>query len=346
MPLALRSMKKITNPPNPYLSEHRDLLEPPADARLEVYEDASRTVLSHNESPDVGFRWSVNPYRGCFHSCAYCYARRTHEYLGWGAGTDFESKITVKKDAARLLEAAFRKPSWTGEPVVFSGATDCYQPLEAVYGLTRGCLEVCLRFRNPASLITKSYLVTRDADLLADLHREASASACFSIPFASDDLARKIEPQAATVERRFSAMERLAKKGIPVGISLAPTIPGLNESDIPVLLRRARDAGARFAFHSLVRLPGSVEAVFQERLAAALPAERVERVMKRIRETRGGALNDSRFGRRMSGVGTYWKSISDLFSLWEKKLKFEGMPEPPDPNPFRVPTNQLELDLT
>lgn len=338
-------MKQISNPPNPFESAHRELLEPAPAARLEVYEDASRTVLTKNDSPDVGFTWSVNCYRGCFHSCAYCYARRYHEYLGLGAGTDFESKIAIKKDAPGLLRAAFMKRSWKGEEILFSGATDSYQPLEAVYKLTQGCLKVCREFRNPAAVITKSYLVVRDIDLLAELNREAYATVVMSIPFASDDLARKVEPQAATIHRRFEALKKLASAGIPVGVSLAPTIPGLNDGDIPKILERARDCGARYAFHTLVRLTGSVADVFQEKIAASLPPERVDRVLKRIRETRGGALNDTRFGDRMVGKGTYWESISQLFHLSVKKQGLDRFPRVPDPSPFRRPNAQLELGL-
>ena len=342
-------MKKISNPPNPFASAHRELLEdePAGAARLEVYEDASRSVLTRNDSPDVGFTWSVNPYKGCFHSCAYCYARRYHEYLGLGAGTDFESKISVKKDAPHLLEQAFRKKGWTGETVVFSGATDCYQPLEAVYRVTQACLKVCLEFRNPAALITKSFLVTRDGELLAELNRVARASVCVSIPFATDEMGHKIEPQASTISRRFQAVETLAKAGVPVGVSLAPTIPGLNDGDIPKILERARNCGATFAFHSLVRLSGSVADVFQEKIRAALPPERAERILSRIREARGGELNDTRFGHRMQGRGHYWKATEELFQLCLRKFGYLDfpMPRPIETSTFRVPSPQLELDF-
>jgi DNA repair photolyase len=338
-------MKKIANPPNPFDSVHRELLEPPTDARLEIYEDASRTILSKNDSPDVGFTWSVNPYRGCFHSCAYCYARRYHEYLDMGAGTDFESKLVIKKEAPALLRREFLKKSWKGDTVVFSGGTDCYQPIEAVYQLTRGCLEVCLDFHNPAAIITKSFLVTRDLDLLTQLHRQAGVSVTISISFSSDDMARKIEPQASTIERRFKALEMFAKAGIPTGVSLAPTIPGLNENDIPIVMKRAKECGARFAFHSIVRLSGSVKDVFEEKIRAALPPERVERILKRIHESRGGKMNDTRFGHRMQGVGTYWKAVEDLFQLSQKKFGLDDFPNLRDPSPFRVPSPQLELPL-
>lgn len=341
-------MKKIHNPPNPFHSAERELLEPASDAKLEVYEDASRTILSKNDSPDIAMRWSVNPYRGCFHSCAYCYARRYHEYLDWGAGTDFESKITIKKDAPALLRREFMKRSWKGEPVNFSGATDCYQPLEAVYKLTRSCLEVCLEFKNPVCVITKGFLVTRDIDLLSAINKEAGAAVTISLPFFTDEIARKIEPQAATVKRRFEAIRLLAKAGIPTGVSLAPTIPGLNDADIPLIMKEAKACGAVFAFHSMVHLPGSVENVFLEKIKVALPPERVDRILNRIREARDGKLNDDRFGVRMRGKGTYWKSISDLFRLHQKKLGLDRFPDLESARPHAKPSPknpQLTLDF-
>jgi DNA repair photolyase len=338
-------VKKIANPPNPFLSAQRELLEPADDAKLEIYEDTSRNVLTKNESPDLSFTWSVNPYRGCFHSCAYCYARRYHEYLDMGAGTDFESKLVIKPEAPALLKAAFMKRTWTGEMVMFSGVTDCYQPIEAVYKLTQGCVQVCRDFRNPTGLITKSFLITRDVELLAELNRVAFCTVAISIPFASDEMARKIEPQASTIERRFQALETLAKAGIPVGVSLAPTIPGLNENDMPSVLKRAKDCGARYAFHSLVRLSGSVLPVFEEKIKAALPPERVDRILKRLRETRQGKMNDSRFGHRNHGEGTYWKSISDVFRLNQAKYGLTDYPVEPFPSTFRRPSAQMELSL-
>ena len=296
--------RRVWNPPNPYLTEHREWLGEPPVADLEIYEDESQSILSHNNSPDIGFRWSVNPYRGCFHACSYCYARPTHEYFGFGAGTDFERKIFIKRKAAQLLEEAFRRPSWRGELIVFSGVTDCYQPLEAAWKLTRQCLEVCLAFRNPVAMIPKSSLIRRDADLLAALAREANASVSISIPFLDEEIARAIEPGAPTIRRRFETMELLANAGVPVGIGVAPIIPGLNDADIPGLLKRAKKHGAHYAFHTLLRLPGSVKAVFFHRLKEALPL-RAARIEHRIREVRAGKLYDSRFGHRHDGAGEY-----------------------------------------
>jgi DNA repair photolyase len=302
----------ISNPPNPWATTEVEYLDEVPAVRLEVFEDRTRNILSKNDSPDVGFTWSVNPYRGCFHACAYCYARPSHEYLSLGAGTDFDRKIVVKRDAPALLRAAFTKKSWRHETVVFSGVTDCYQPLEASYRLTRGCLEVCVAHANPAALITKSALVERDVDVLVALGKVASAHVTVSIPFWDAERARAIEPYVATPARRIRVIETLSRAGISVGVNVAPIIPGLNDQDMPQILKAARDAGATSAGHVLLRLPGSVKQVFEERLRAALPLS-AERVLHRIRETRGGQLYDSRFGVRGRGEGPYATAIHTLF---------------------------------
>src|SRR4051794_13424425 len=231
----------VSNPPNPWASTEIEYLEaPPPEMRLEVYEDNTRQILSTNDSPDVGFRWSVNPYRGCFHACAYCYARPSHEYLSFGAGTDFDRKIVIKPDAPELLREAFSKKSWKFETVMFSGVTDCYQPLEASYRLTRRCLEVCAWFGNPVGIITKAPLIERDAELLAAM-RGSGLHVTVSIPFWDAEKARAIEPYVATPQRRMRIIETLAARGIEVGVNVAPIIPGLNDEDIPRILQAARD---------------------------------------------------------------------------------------------------------
>lgn len=329
-------MRRISNPPNPFESQHRDLLEPAAVAKLTLYTDESREILSRNDSPDLPFRWSVNPYRGCFHACAYCYARPTHEYWGFGAGTDFESKIVVKEDAPKLLRQAFEKTSWQGELIVFSGNTDCYQPLEASQGLTRACLEICAEYRNPVVIITKGALVLRDLDVLLRLQREAWVLVYFSIPFSSDEVARKIEPQAPSITRRFAAMKALSDAGIPTGLSIAPVIPGLNEDDMPELLHQAYGAGASTATYSLLRLSGSVESVFVDRIAEAFP-DRMSKITNRLREVRGGRLTESRFFKRREGQGPYWKLIEQLFELAKRKAGFSKDGIRPIPQTFRRP---------
>jgi DNA repair photolyase len=329
-------MRPISNPPNPYESRHRDLLEPAPAARLEMYDDASKEILSRNDSPDLSFRWSVNPYRGCFHACAYCYARPTHQYLGFGAGTDFESKIVVKRQAARLLRQAFEKPSWKGELIVFSGNTDCYQPIEASLELTRACLEVCAEYRNPVAIITKGVLVQRDLDVLTRLQSEAWVRVYFSIPFADEDVARRVEPQAPTSRKRFEAMARLSEAGIPTGISISPIIPGLNDEDIPELLQRARQVGAREAMSTLLRLAASVEAVFVERMSEAFP-ERFGKMTHRIQEVRRGAMTDGAFFSRHHGEGPYWAMIERLFDVAKRKAGFTESADETVPDTFRRP---------
>lgn len=326
-----RAPRRIWNPPNPYLSEHRELLEEPPAAELEVWEDRSRTVLSRNDSPDLGFRWSVNPYRGCYHACSYCYARRTHEYFGLGAGTDFERKILVKPDAPALLARAFRRKSWRREIVVFSGVTDCYQPLEAVWKLTRRCLEVCAEFRNPVGIITKSALVRRDIDLLEHLTAAAGARVFLSIPFLDDGVMQKVEPGAPSVKRRFETLCLLAEAGLEVGVAVSPIIPGLNDSDVPRILAEAKRSGARSAFHTLLRLPGSVRDVFLRRTREELPL-RADRIERRLRDVRGGKLNESGFGRRHRGSGKYWDAIEEMWELWTRKLELRAEEDfPADP---------------
>jgi DNA repair photolyase len=325
-------LRVIDNPPNPYLSEHREWLEPPPAARVEIYEEASGSILSHNDSPDVAFTWSVNPYRGCQHGCAYCYARPYHEYLGLGAGTDFDTKIIVKRNAAELLRKEFSKKSWKGETVVFSGITDCYQPIEAAYGITRQCLEVCLEFGNPVGVVTKGFLVVRDADLLAKLNEKAQAHVSISIPFADEEAAGLIEPQAPPPSRRFEAIRRLHQAGVPVGVMVAPVIPGLTDRDIPHILEQAANAGAEWANCVCLRLPGNVEPVFLQRLRETMP-ERADRVVKRVREVRGGKLYDPRFGARMRGEGAYWDTISHLFAMSKARFGFDGEKDEPASSP-------------
>ncbi len=320
-------LRRIDNPPNPYLGEHREWLEPPPEARIEVYEETSRSILSKNESPDLPFTWSVNPYRGCQHACSYCYARPYHEYLGLGAGTDFETKLVVKRNAADLLRRAFRRPGWKGESVHFSGITDCYQPLEASYGITRACLSVCLEFKNPAAVVTKSFLVVRDAELLSELHAVAGARVMISIPFADAEISRKFEPQAPPPSRRFEAIRRLSAAGIPVGVLISPVIPGLSDQQIPRILERAAEAGAISSGFTALRLPTSVEAVFTKRLREEMPL-RAERILNRIRDIRNGKLDESRIGLRMRGQGAYWNTICELFEISRKRFGLTGGADP------------------
>ncbi|HTL48812.1 MAG TPA: PA0069 family radical SAM protein [Verrucomicrobiae bacterium] len=336
-------MKPVQNPPNPFLSDdcqYLDGMTPPA--KLEVFFDRTRNILSKNDSPDLGFKWSLNPYRGCMHACAYCYARPTHEYLGFGAGTDFETKIVAKPRAAELLRETFMKRSWKGELIVFSGDTDCYQPLEAHYRLTRACLEVCLEFGNPAAIITKSFLVTRDLELLKNLHERTHVSVTVSIPFFSEKTARIVEPGAASVSKRFEAVKLLADAGIEVSVNIAPVIPGLSDSDIPQILKRAKECGAQSAAMVLLRLPGHVKEVFIQQMKTHFPLA-ADKIIGRLRETRGGELYRSEFGERFRGKGDYWDNIRKMFDTTCARLGLNrDAPESPRP-PFQRPGSQKEF---
>jgi DNA repair photolyase len=498
----------VANPPNPWQSNVVDYLGEPPLAPLQIFEDHTRSILSKNDSPDLGFTWSVNPYRGCMHACAYCisgdteiwmgdgttrplarlrvgdevygtaesgsyrryqktrvlahwsvakpayrlvledgtefvssadhrfltangwkhvadgernergrphlapndrmmgpgrfaaaqarslagrvvrdpsglqvasirplatllplfdittetgdfiangvvshncYARPSHEYLGFGSGTDFERKIVVKPDAAALLREAFERKSWKGELVMFSGNTDCYQPLEASYRLTRACLEVCAEYRNPAYVITKAPLIERDVELLARLSRETSFGVTISIPFWNEATARSMEPYVATPSRRIKTVKRLAEAGIEVAVNVAPICPGLNEEDMPTILEEAKAAGATSAAMTMLRLPGSVKEVFEERIRKELPL-RAERILARTREVRGGRLNDPRFGQRQTGEGVYADAIAALFRRTSERLGLRSKEvEPDEPctaSTFRRPPRETERKST
>lgn len=335
-------MKRVQNPPNPWATHHVDWLGEPPEAELVVFEEQARSVLNKNTSPDVPFAYSVNPYRGCYHGCAYCYARPTHQYLDFGAGTDFERKLIAKVNAPELLRRELRKPGWAGESITFSGVTDCYQPIEATYELTRRCLEVCLAWENPVAIITKGSLIRRDIALLQALHEAAHVAVYVSIPFADDETGWKIEPHASAISQRFKTLAMLSAAGLTTGLALAPVIPGLSDSHIPTILERAREAGAQHAFMTLLRLPAEVGVVFEERLREAFP-DRADRVLSAVREMRGGKLNDSRFGSRFQGTGARWKATELMFRTHCKRLGFASSSEPDIPRKRRRGGEQLDL---
>jgi DNA repair photolyase len=291
--------------------------EPPPVPTLYL-RDPTRTLLAHNDSPDVGFDTSLNPYRGCSHGCSYCYARPTHEYLGFSAGLDFETRILVKEDAPELLRKALSSPRWEPRVVALSGVTDAYQPVEAKLRLTRRCLEVFAEFRNPVTIITKSALVARDADLLAELARHDAASVNVSITSLDDRLRRALEPRASSPKSRLAAIETLAAAGVPVGVLCAPVIPGLNDAEIPAILAAAAEAGAREAGWVMLRLPHGVKELFAAWLDRHAP-ERKARVMARVGEVGGGSLYDSRFHTRQRGTGVYAEQIRSLFELSKRR---------------------------
>ena len=339
-----QSLDHVSNPPNPWHDTEVDFEGMPQPLSLKILRDNSRQILSKNMSPDLPFQWSLNPYRGCYHACAYCYARPSHNYLGLGSGTDFERILVVKPQAALLLREAFERRSWKGETILFSGNTDPYQPLEVSYGLTRGCIEVCRDYRNPISIITKSTLIERDIKLLKEVNERARCSVSVSIPFSNARHSRIIEPKVPSPKRRMKTIARLSEAGLRVRVNIAPVIAGLNDQEIPEILRAARQAGASEANFILLRLPQSVAEVFEERLRKGLP-ERAERVMTQIRACRGGALNNAHFGRRMVGVGPRYQAIEALFQSSVKRLGYRPTSYITSGGTFTRPHEGRQLDL-
>jgi DNA repair photolyase len=334
-------MRRVDNPKNRFEPQAMEWLEAPF-AGLEIHEEHAKSIVSENDSPDIGFRYSVNPYRGCYHACAYCYARPSHQYWGFGAGTDFERKIIVKVNAAELLRARFEQASWQGEPIAFSGNTDCYQPLEAAHRLTRACLELCAEYQNPVFIITKSALIQRDIDVLLRLREHSTLRVYMSIAFADDAQARALEPGASAPSKRFAALAALSQAGIDTGIALAPVIVGLNDGQIPELLTRARQAGAKHAFKTALRLPLEVADVFEPRLREAFPGV-ADKVMHGVLQIRRGKKNESAFGDRMRGHGPRWQLVEDLFALHYQRLGFSPIADPLVAPSFRRPRAQLTL---
>lgn len=278
------------------------------------YRDHARSILTRNDSPDVGFEVSINPYRGCEHGCIYCYARPTHEYLGFSAGLDFETKILVKDDAPALLRKELASAKWQPRVVAMSGVTDPYQPIERRLGLTRRCLEVFAEFRNPVGIVTKNHLVCRDSDLLAELAGHQAAAAFVSITTLDGELARHMEPRATQPPGRLDTIETLTRAGVPVGVLVAPVIPGLNDHEMPAILAAAAKAGAVCAGYVLLRLPHGLGPLFEQWLRQHY-AERYDKVLSRLRDLRGGSIYDARFGSRMRGEGVLAEQIAGLFAL-------------------------------
>jgi len=304
--------------------------------------DDSQSIISRNNSPDVGFDASVNVYRGCEHGCAYCYARPTHEYLGFSAGLDFETKIMVKENAPELLRAELSKKSWKPQLLAMSGVTDCYQPIERRLQLTRRCIAVLAEFRNPLGIVTKNHLVTRDKDLLAELARFNAVSVMISITTLDGALAKTLEPRASPPSRRLAAVEELAAAGIPVRVLMAPVIPGLTDHEMPALLQACAKAGARDAGFVALRLPWAVAPLFEAWLDRHAPGAK-DKVLNRIRDMRGGKLNDPRFGVRMRGEGFFAEQLRELFRVAHHRAGFPRDAPPLSSASFRVPNAQLSL---
>jgi DNA repair photolyase len=343
----VRGRGASVQPANPYLStlqvddlEHvaddADFLES-RERPLTVYlDDASQSIVAANDSPDIGFNYSVNPYRGCAHGCSYCYARPTHEYLGLSAGLDFETKILVKRRAPELFRQFLANPKWSPEPIVFSGVTDCYQPAEREFELTRGCLAVAVECRQPIGLITKNALVTRDVDLLAELAARHAVRVAVSVTTLDQSLAREMEPRTSAPAARLRAIETLAAAGVPTNVMIGPIIPGLNDSEIPAILRASSEAGARGAHHTLLRLPSTVKDVFLDWLRRHRP-NHAAKVEAFVRDARGGKLNTSAFGARMRGAGPMADQIEQTFRVFAKRYGLDREQPPLNREAFRPP---------
>jgi len=315
------------NPANRFEKIH---LEPDEDwnpednvsPRTQFLVDHSKSAISYNDSPDVGFSASHNPYRGCEHGCIYCYARPTHEYLGFSSGLDFESKIMVKLNAPELLREELSSPKWKPQVLVMSGITDCYQPVERKLKITRRCLETLLEFRNPVAMITKNLLVTRDVDVLSELAKHKCASVCVSITTLDPDLRKVMEPRTSPPQARLNAIRKLAEAKIPVAVNVAPIIPGLTDHEMPAILKAAHEAGATAAGFTIVRLPYANATLFEKWLETHFP-DRKEKVLNRIRAMRGGKLYDAQWGKRMSGEGIFAEQIAMMFDVARRKAGFK-----------------------
>lgn len=356
MARSIKGRGAAIQPANPYLPvdvetdleqfEHdeeylAELGRPPT----EYMADESQSIVAENDSPDVGFRYSVNPYRGCSHGCSYCYARPGHEYLGLSAGLDFETKIFVKHRAAELLREFLARPNWRPETIAFSGVTDCYQPAERQFGITRACVAVTAECRQPIGIITKNALVCRDIDLLSHLAEYGAVRVSLSITTLDATLARVMEPRTSSPAARLRAIRELTQAGIPTNVMVAPVIPGLTDSEMPAILAAAREAGAESAGYVLLKLSSTVRPVFLDWLERNYPDKSV-RVQTFIRSTRGGRLNDSQFGRRQVGTGHIAEMIADTFRIWCTKLGYADVRPPLNAEDFQPPaptTGQLRF---
>jgi DNA repair photolyase len=339
------------NPANRFEKLHveEDFTELPTDevpihrVRTVYLRDDTKTIIARNNSPDVGFETSINPYRGCEHGCIYCFARPTHEYLGFSAGVDFESRIMVKERAPELLESELSSPKWQPQLLMMSGVTDCYQPIERKMQLTRRCLEVLARFRNPVGILTKNRLITRDIDVLQELAAHKCVAANLSITSLDSHLQRILEPRTSPPAARLEAVQNLRSAGIPVGVMVAPIIPAINEDEMPAILQECGKAGAQFAGYVLLRLPWAVAPLFERWLHEYFP-ERKAKVLGRIREMRGGdKLYDSRWRKRQIGEGIFAEQIGNLFRAAARRAGIDGPRPELSTRAFRRVTTQMQL---
>ncbi|MBA3972280.1 MAG: PA0069 family radical SAM protein [Bacteroidetes bacterium] len=331
---------------NRYVEEHDEMLDEPllSDSKTQILYEHPKKIINSVKSPDLRAMYSMNPYQGCEHGCIYCYARNTHEYWGYSAGLDFERKIIAKPNAPKLMQKQFMNKNWVVAPIMFSGNTDCYQPIERKLKITRQMLEVLLKFRHPAGMITKNNLILRDIDILQELAKLNLVHVMVSITTLREELRLKMEPRTVTAKNRLKVIETLTKAGIPTGVMTAPIIPGLNSDEIPDLIKAAADHGADCAGYTIVRLNGSIGEIFKDWIHKNFP-DRAEKVLHHIADAHGGTLNDSRFGTRMRGEGNLTQSIRQMFNMAVKKHLAGRDRQHYDLTLFRRPGEVKQMEL-
>lgn len=311
--------------------EPEEISQEEHEKRTEFIEDKSASIITCNESPDIGYEASVNPYRGCEHGCIYCYARPTHEYLGFSCGLDFETKILVKKDAAKLLRKELSKPGYKPQILAMSGVTDPYQPIESKLKITRECLEVLAEFRHPVCIVTKNSLVLRDLDILKELAKFNAVSVSISIATLDDNLKKILEPRTTPPSERMKTIQRLSAEGIPVNVLVSPVIPAITDHEMPAIIKAASEAGVNGAYYSVIRLPHGVADLFEDWLERWFP-DRKEKVINRITSLHGGKIYDSRFFKRLTGEGIWAEQIRRIFHVSCRK--------------FKIPERQIDLNIS
>jgi DNA repair photolyase len=348
IPLPLHGRGVAHDPPNRFATLHveREAWTEESDPlpRTRFYRDHTRDIIATNDSPDVPLDAGINPYRGCEHGCVYCYARPTHEYLGFSAGLDFESKILVKPEAADLLRRRLSSPRWRPRTLMLSGNTDPYQPAERRLKITRGVLEVLAEFRNPVGVITKNQLVTRDVDLLAELAAHDAVHVTLSVTSLRNEIQRVMEPRTSVPAKRLAAIEALARAGVPVGVNVAPVIPGLTDQEMPAILQAAADAGASSAAFIVVRLPHGVKELFETWLEQHFP-DRKDKVLSRLRSLHEGELYDPRWGKRKRGEGPFAEQLRQMFDVAARKAGLDGDGSPLSTAAFRRAAATGQRDL-
>jgi len=321
-----------------YVTEHIEGLDEPilSNTKTEFLAEHPKTIINQINSPDLGLGYSLNPYQGCEHGCIYCYARNSHQYWGYSAGLDFERKIIVKENAPEVLVQQLESKNWQVMPMMLAGNTDCYQPIEAKKKLTRRILEILLKYRHPVSIITKNALILRDLDLLCELDKYDLVHVNISITTLNEQLRQKLEPRTASASKRLDVVKQLSDAGIPVNVMVAPIIPGLNDYEIPEIIKQSAAAGACSAAYTIVRLNGAIGPIFEDWIRQAFP-DKADKVLNQIADCHGGHLNDSRFGTRMRGEGNFAEAIANLFRISKQKYMADRYKKPYNYSHFCTP---------